>query len=207
MKSVASHQLRPCRRSSAAIAQEAEPPLRAVVLIFWSAFAVALVVTRILHPQLLRSQDPDSFLRIVQVRDLVAGQGWFDLVQHRMDPPGGALLQWSRMVDAPLAALVILGKATGHRRESGADRCWPLLLLLGLMAAAAAVGQKLGGRASRRSGHWCSLLFFIDPLILYLPGDIDHHNAQIALMLATVALCAAAEEGRASACSAAPPRR
>ena len=30
-------------------------------------------------------------------------------------------------------------------------------------------------------------LFFLDPLIVYLPGDIDHHNAQIALTMATVA--------------------
>ena len=34
-------------------------------------------------------QDPDSTMRLVQVRDLLAGQGWFDLVQHRLAPPDG----------------------------------------------------------------------------------------------------------------------
>jgi hypothetical protein len=65
-----------------------EPPLWAIVLIFWAAFAVAVVSTGILNPHLFESQDPDAFLRLVQVRDLLAGQGWFDLVQHRGSPGG-----------------------------------------------------------------------------------------------------------------------
>ena len=162
-----------------------EPSLPAVVLIFWAAFAVALVAARILHPGLFEAQDPDSFLRIVQVRDLLAGQGWFDLVQHRMDPPAGALLQWSRLIDAPLAFLVLVGNAVGLG-EPFALTLWPILLLLGLMASAAAVAASLAGRTAAIASLFL-VLFFIDPLILYFPGDIDHHNAQIAVTLATVA--------------------
>ena len=42
-------------------------------------------------------------MRLVEVRDLIAGQGWFDLTQHRLDPPGVSM-HWSRVIDAPLAA-------------------------------------------------------------------------------------------------------
>jgi hypothetical protein len=35
------------------------------------------------------SLDTDSALRLVQVRDLLAGQGWFDTTQHRMNTPDG----------------------------------------------------------------------------------------------------------------------
>jgi hypothetical protein len=41
-------------------------------------------------------------MRLVEVRDLIAGQGWFDLTQHRLDPPGVSI-HWSRVIDAPLA--------------------------------------------------------------------------------------------------------
>ena len=50
--------------------------------------------------------DTDDAMRLVQVRDLLAGQGWFDMVQHRLMPPEGASMHWSRLVDAPLAALI-----------------------------------------------------------------------------------------------------
>ncbi len=162
-----------------------EPSLPAIVVIFWAAFAVAVVATRIMNPALFEGQDPDSFLRLVNVRDFLAGQGWFDLVQHRMDPPGGALLQWSRLIDAPLAFLIFVGKKIGLG-ENLALTGWPTLLLLGLMGAAAATASALAGRAAAIA-TLLLVLFFLDPLIVYLPGDIDHHNAQIALMLATVA--------------------
>jgi hypothetical protein len=182
-----------------------EPPLWAIVLIFWAAFAVAVVFTGILNPHLFESQDPDAFLRLVQVRDLLAGQGWFDLVQHRMDPPGGALLHWSRLIDAPIAGLILLGNAFGGG-ERFALTAWPVLLLLGMMGGVAAIASLLAGRAA---AVWSLVLalFFLDPLVVYLPGDIDHHNAQVALVMATVA-CAmrighGARWGLFAACSSA----
>ena len=48
--------------------------------------------------------DPDDAMRMVQVRDLMAGQGWFDLTAHRINPPQGLFLHWSRVVDVPLVA-------------------------------------------------------------------------------------------------------
>ena len=31
----------------------------------------------------------DDAMRLVEVRDLIGGQSWFDLFQYRMDPPSG----------------------------------------------------------------------------------------------------------------------
>ena len=50
----------------------------------------------------------DDAMRLVEVRDLIGGQGWFDLFQYRMDPPGGRSMHWSRLIDAPFAALILL---------------------------------------------------------------------------------------------------
>ena len=96
-----------------------------------------------------RSQDPDSFLRLVQVRDLLAGQGWFDLVQHRMDPPGGALLHWSRLIDAPIAGLILSATSSAPAKRF-ALTAWPLLLLFAMMGGAAAIGVR--ARRARRGG-------------------------------------------------------
>src|SRR5581483_1595764 len=50
----------------------------------------------------------DDAMRLVEVRDLLAGQSWFDLTQYRMDPPHGGSMHWSRLIDAPIAGLILL---------------------------------------------------------------------------------------------------
>ncbi|TJX25432.1 MAG: GtrA family protein, partial [Mesorhizobium sp.] len=48
-------------------------------------------------PQLANpAGDNDSLLQLVEVRDLLAGQGWFDLHQYRMGLEGGFVMHWSR---------------------------------------------------------------------------------------------------------------
>src|ERR1700754_2112522 len=83
--------------------------------------------------------DTDSAMRLVQVRDLMAGQGWFDTVQHRLNTPYGLPMHWSRLVDAPLALLSLIS-------ERFALIAWPLTLLAGLLLLLARLGARLGGR-------------------------------------------------------------
>ena len=54
--------------------------------------------------------DPDNFMRLVQVRDWLAGQSWTDVVQHRMNPPHGGDIHWSRLVDMPIALIIMAGR-------------------------------------------------------------------------------------------------
>jgi hypothetical protein len=158
---------------------EKEPALATILVIFWGAFAAAVAITAALNPDMFVRQDPDSLMRLVQVRDLLAGQGWFDLMQYRIDPPDGALMHWSRLIDAPIAALIVLGDLFGIG-EPFALVAWPLLLLLGLMAGIMLSATALAGRAAAVPALILSLVF-LDPVLFYLPNDIDHHNAQYAL--------------------------
>src|SRR6185312_14768517 len=50
--------------------------------------------------------DTDDAMRLVMVRDLLAGRGWYDQVIWRLQPPHGVLLHWSRLVDGGIAALM-----------------------------------------------------------------------------------------------------
>ena len=166
--------------------EAAEPPLWIVVAIFWAAFAVAVVSAGVVNPHLFESQDPDSFLRLVQVRDLHCRAG---LVRSRPAPDGPARRRTPPLVAPDRRAD---RRAHSHRQhlrraaKGSRSQLWPLLMLFAMMGSAAAIGSALGGRAA---AVWSLVLalFFLDPLIVYLPGDIDHHNAQIALTMATVA--------------------
>lgn len=170
----------------AAGGKASEPSIAFLVVLFWCIFAVSVAASVILDPSLFIRQDPDSIMRLVEVRDLFGGQAWLDLVQHRIDPPGGVIMHWSRLIDAPIAGLILIGDLFGIG-ESFALTAWPLILLLGLMSATASVAFSLGGR---RASIWSLvlLLLCLEPLLFYLPNDIDHHNAQIALVMATLAL-------------------
>ena len=82
-------------------------PSGAVMLIWLAAGLLALVANwSMLGPA--HFGDGDDALRLQQVRDLLAGQGWYDLTQHRIAPPGGVPMHWTRVVDLPLALVIVL---------------------------------------------------------------------------------------------------
>ncbi|MBA3068818.1 MAG: hypothetical protein FP825_10085 [Hyphomonas sp.] len=128
--------------------------------------------------------DGDDVMRMVQVRDLLNGQGWFDLTQPRLGPEGGTLMHWSRLVDLPIAAIAhtlspFIGQEAALRI---ACAVWPLISVLivtsGLVAGARALGVP-------------GVLFFTCLLgfavlfrhFRFLPGAIDHHNLQLGLLV------------------------
>ena len=160
-------------------------------LVAWGICAFALVIIFLPHPWSRLTPDPDSLMRLVQVRDLIAGQAWFDPVQHRLDPPAGLPMHWSRLVDAPLAALIgtgtrLFGAPAG---ETIALFAWPLLLLGGFIFAAQSAATAVAGRAAAFPAAILAILC-IDALTYFIPGRIDHHNVQLILALAALA-CAA----------------
>src|SRR3954463_7468938 len=92
--------------------------------------------------------DNDSLLRLVEVRDLIGGQGWFDLHQYRMGPEGGFVMHWSRLVDAPIAAIVLAVAAITGSMASGetvALIAWPLLLMAAATFFLIRIGKAVGG--------------------------------------------------------------
>ncbi|MFB0490248.1 hypothetical protein ABIE45_002834 [Methylobacterium sp. OAE515] len=133
----------------------------------------------------LRLPDTDDMMRLVGVRDLLAGQGWFDPVQHRMLPPAGIASHWSRLIDLPLAALILaLTPLLGRElAEPAVAALWPLMLFA-LYGALAYLGM-------HRLFGWrpALLTLFIAPqtgvfLNTFRFGRIDHHNAQLCAVLA-----------------------
>ena len=131
--------------------------------------------------------DTDDNMRLLQVRDWLAGQGWFDLRQYRLDPPLGADIHWSRLVDLPLAAIIrSLGPLIGQNgAELTAAVIVPLLTLLAAMTAAALIARRM---IAPGAWGWAALiLLFAGPVTAMLsPLRIDHHGWQIVALLAMV---------------------
>lgn len=129
--------------------------------------------------QHLRLPDNDDAMRLVGVRDLLAGQGWLDNVQHRHLPLIAAS-SWSRFVDAPIAMLVAgLTAVFGQRLAEGlAAALWPSLLFLAYLALTfTAARRSFGLRAACLAvfaGCQTAIL-----MALFQYGRIDHHNVQI----------------------------
>ena len=169
------------------------------VLIGWAAIAL-LAVLRDWHLiTAMHFSDPDDALRMVQVRDLLAGQAWFDLHQYRIAPPEGVVMHWSRLVDAPLAAMTLLlrpllGEA---RAELAAAVLVPLLTMLAAMLCIARlVARQLGGNLVLIAS--LLMMLMLPAMMQFKPLRIDHHGWQIVAVVAALnALLAKSPRGAA----------
>ncbi|WP_217572818.1 GtrA family protein [Mesorhizobium sp. GbtcB19] len=145
--------------------------------------------------------DNDSMLRLVEVRDLLGGQGWFDLHQYRMGTAGGFVMHWSRLVDTPLALIIMAFDALGAgtaTAERAAQVIWPTLLYGLTIFLLIRASQRFAGADVAMPAVILSTaaLFF---LVIYSPGVIDHHNVQLLLTAASLWLLMEAPAWRPAA--------
>ncbi|OCC23906.1 hypothetical protein MB02_08785 [Croceicoccus estronivorus] len=132
--------------------------------------------------------DADDALRLVQVRDLLAGQGWFDLHQYRSNAPdGGVLMHWSRLVDIPLAAVILLLKPL--LGQAGAEMVAVATVPLGTFYLALLLTGRLAGRLAGRDAVLGACLVAGLSLVVVAqmrPLRIDHHGWQVVCALAAL---------------------
>lgn len=170
--------------------------LRPIALI-WALSAVILLIFARSNIQMLDGWDPDDRLRLVQLRDLLAGQSWFDTTQYRMNPPNGAPMHWNRLIELPLAAIIIpLSPIFGAPLAERIAAAFIPLLCLGLaMVMMAQIATRLAAQTGpsdivKPIGlAAATLVVACSPaLTQLLPMRIDHHGWQ--LVLAVLALWA-----------------
>ena len=135
--------------------------------------------------------DTDDAVRLLLVRDLLAGHGWFDVTIARINPPYGLEMHWSRLIDGGIAALQrLFALAVPEKAEFLARAVWPMLWIFPAIAAASALASRLGGPLASLPALilcLCSFTLFVQ----FVPGRIDHHGPQIALMMVGLATLAA----------------
>jgi len=164
------------------------------LLVFWLAIGGFLIYARWGAIQGFSLGDTDDNMRMMQVRGLLAGQGWYDLEQHRL---AGSNMHWSRLVDLPIAGLKLLFTPLfgGRIAEKIAVAVAPLLPMLAAIAAVAVMARRLVAplafplaiallaTAGSAKGMW-------------QPLRIDHHGWQLAMLAWAVASLTDARRAR-----------
>lgn len=154
---------------------------------FWLAICVFMCALgmRSIHEMLF--PDPDDAMRLLEVRDWLAGQSWFDVTQYRLNPPAGAPMHWSRLVDLPIAAVMLVSRpfVGAHGADLAALVAVPLLTLGIAMLLVQRIGLRLmSGRAALLAAM--ATPFSLGAMKQMRPMRIDHHGWQIVCALVAV---------------------
>jgi hypothetical protein len=162
---------------------------RTVVVLAWIGYCAYYLFSRYAQVRGFALGDTDDNLRLAQVRALLDGQDWFDLRQHRLDPVhGGADIHWSRLVDLPIAGLILALRPLigGVEAERWACAIAPLLPMLPMLGAIAVLTRRL---ASPRAAvlALAAMVFAGSTMGMYYPLRIDHHGWQLAFLAITLA--------------------
>jgi hypothetical protein len=165
-----------------------QPNFAALVALAWLLVALALLLQ--FWAQTAETLlDTDDAMRLVQMRAWLAGQGWFDLHEARLQPPLGYDSHWSRLVDAGLAGVYLIFKfavVDPLAAERLMRAWWPLLWLLPTIAGMTAVAWRIAGREAATVALLLALVG-VPAYQQFTPGRIDHHNVQIALTMLVAA--------------------
>jgi hypothetical protein len=172
----------------------ASTPVLAVLLL-WAFTALLMIVAMRGNINTAAFTDPDNALRLQQVRDLLNGQDWFDLHQYRVAPPDGVPMHWTRIVDVPLAAVILLFRPFVGQAQAEiiAMVLVPLLnLAAAMLLAARLAARQFGTLAGVIAAQM--VIAAIPASIRMMPLCIDHHGWQF--VLALVALNGMASRGQ-----------
>jgi hypothetical protein len=158
------------------------------LLLLWLLLAAWLLYQRWSGIHWFALGDTDDNMRISQVRAWLGGQDWYDLRQYKLDPPHGANIHWSRLVDLPIAAIIVALRPLvgGVLAEQAAVAAAPLLALGAALYALALAARRL-------VSPWAFLLAV--PILacgqaamnMWTPLRIDHHGWQLASLILMVA--------------------
>lgn len=167
------------------------PPLSVDLLqrvgLVWLLVSAFLIAMRWPDIAAMRLTDSDDILRLVQLRDLLAGQSWFDLHQYRISPPDGVLMHWSRLVDLPLLLVyaVLAPLLGGHAAEQATVVIVPLLTLGAALLLVGRLAWRMVGEDA--VFYACgALVLALGALVQLQPLRIDHHGWQIVCLLAAL---------------------
>src|SRR6476646_2368292 len=162
-----------------------------IVLLFWIGFCIWETYSHWDQIRWFGLGDTDDNMRIMQVRALLHGQGWYDLRNYRLNPPFGSNIHWSRLVDLPIAGLILglrpfLGGPAAERWAVAIAPMLPYLLLLFSLAITAR--RLLGPQAYVLA--FLGMFFAGSTNGMFMPERIDHHGWQLALLALSIAAIA-----------------
>ncbi len=161
-------------------------PLSTLACALW--LILSFIYYQVRSDQILVSwNSPDDALRLLQIRQWLAGASWFDLHIPRMGFDQSYLSHWSRLIDAPIGTMIKLFGLflEPARADYWALVIWPLLPFMLTIVAVVKTTELLAGRYAALMALFSILFLFLGHM-QFTPGSIDHHNVQITLAMAFI---------------------
>jgi hypothetical protein len=158
------------------------------VALIWLLTAIVFLVLRWPSIQAYALPDTDDNLRMAQVHAWLNGQGWYDLRQYKLNPPGGFNIHWSRVVDLPIAAIELIvrpffGTVVAQKTAAALAPMLPLGVMLGALALTA---RRLIAPGAFAIAAGLALIPQ-DAMRMFMPLRVDHHGWQLAFLAITIA--------------------
>jgi hypothetical protein len=167
------------------------------LLLLWAFSAVGLVLYRWPQINWFALGDTDDNMRMMQVRALLGGQDWYDLRQYRLNPPLGADIHWSHLVDLPMAAIILIFKPFlgGAIAEKIAIAVAPMIPLGVVFVGLGLTVRRLVAPPSFIVAAAIFLCSYT-ALLNFMPTRIDHHGWQLAMLTLMLAGLADPKQAR-----------
>ena len=153
----------------------------------WLLMAVLLAIAGFSSVAERQFNEGDDIMRLLQVRDWLAGQSWFDVSQYRIDAPYGSGMHWSRLVDLPIAVLIVL--LSPIFGQPMAEHIAAVVVPLGTLWIAVLLIGRIAWKIcdEEATGLACLAAALAAPLLHQMrPMRIDHHGWQIVLFMLSV---------------------
>jgi asparagine N-glycosylation enzyme membrane subunit Stt3 len=138
-----------------------------------------------------RFEDPDAMFHARRVVRTIASHAWLPPVFDASENfPDGGRAVWPPLHDASLALMARLGGSTAEEPDKGllTAAAFPVLELVGVVLAAAALARRFGGAKGAAAAAWLAAL---SPVLARRGafGEIDHNVTEVlgALLLALLA--------------------
>lgn len=167
----------------------AQTKLLRPLLFYCLAVVIAILVTKLPNATDYVGQDNDDIMRLVEIRDWLSGQRWFDTHQYRLGLDGGTLMHWSRFVDLPIGAMIRFFSlfVSPFQAEAIALAIWPVSMAVLVLIAVAVAARRVGTNATVHIALGLASIG-VYTTIRFHPGSIDHHNVQLVLIMVIAAM-------------------
>lgn len=157
------------------------------VMLTWAVLQGALLFLSPYTPVHGNLNEPDSYMRLVRVSELVHGGGWYDSVIERSNVPDGDNLHWTR----PFDVLVIAG-ALPLIPFMDIDRAllWSAGIVCPVLHLAALLALLWAARPLGINRPLLAIAALAQPYLLTqsMPGRADHHILQILLLVVSLGI-------------------